>query len=145
MAATKKGKTGATGKTGKTGPVGPRWRDIDITKMDEKLDKLITAMFEGNGHKAVVERLALIEERLEVMLESSIARDRAIAALSETCGTTGSKMKEHLGKPHIYTLIGNLRFWGLLMLTFVVAHEIYELLHPLVVALIKAWTGVQLP
>jgi hypothetical protein len=142
MATTKKRKTGATKKTG---PAGPRWRDIDITKMDEKLDKLISAIYEGNGHKPLMERVAIVEEHMGTMLEASVKRDEAIATLSETCGTTGTKIKDHVAKPHLFIHLANFRFWGFMILIFVVAHEIYELANPLLVALIEAWTGIKLP
>lgn len=148
----KEGKTGKTGKTGKAGPVGPRWDEQDITKMDGKLDKLITAIYEGNGHKPLMERVAIVEEHLGLMLEASARRDDAIVVLTKTCAETTASTREanfaikgHATKPHIFALISNLRFWGYLLLVFMVSHKLFDILDPLLTALIKAWTGITLP
>jgi hypothetical protein len=141
----KEGVRGPVGKTGKTGAVGPRWRDIDISKMDEKLDKMISAIYEGNGHKPLMERVAIIEEHMGTMLETSVKRDQAIVTLTKMCADTASTVTGHIDKPHVFSMIGNLKFWGYLVVTFIIAHEIFDVLNPLVAALVKAWTGITLP
>jgi len=141
----KEGKKGTVGKTGKTGAVGPRWREQDITAMDVKLDKLISAIYEGNGHKPVMERLAIIEEHMVMMVDSSVERDKAISKLSESCGTASTTIKDHVGRIHVHKLFSDFKFWGYLLLVTVLAHEVFEYIHPLINLLIKAWTGVQLP
>ena len=115
---------GKQGEKGKTGAAGPRWRSEDIDKMDQKLDKLIGAIYEGNGQRSLMERTARIEENVEVMLEASAGRDACISTMSQCVSALTTSVDAHHKTFHLSSLLGNWKFYPVALACYLIAQNI---------------------
>ena len=82
---------GPKGSTGRRGATGPKWADVDIARLDEKLDAikedvshLTKAIFDGNGQPSVLSRMDRIEQVIEAAGVTSRANADAVAVISGT-------------------------------------------------------------
>jgi hypothetical protein len=112
------------GKRGVQGKVGPRWRDSDISKMDSKLDRLVEAIYEGNGQRSLMERTARIEENVETMLAASTHRDESISKMSGAMVELTSCVNEHHKTFHLSKLFSNWKFYPAAIAAYLVLHNL---------------------
>jgi hypothetical protein len=139
------GKQGKQGARGKTGVTGPRWRDVDISKMDTKLDKLLECIYEGNGSKSLMERTARIEENIETMLSSSAQRDASITSMASSMGELAASVKDHHKQIHLASWLHNKWFYVTVVAAFIISSSLVHSASPWIAIVWKMLTGTVLP
>lgn len=85
--------------------------------------------------------------RQRFVFQAAVNR-RMFREVINTKGTVDDLVKSveaHHKTIHLYGLLKDMRFWGYGLAAFVVLNVILDVGHPFVIALVKAWTGVQLP
>jgi hypothetical protein len=84
-------------------------------------------LYEGNGHPAVLERIARAEEHYEEILKLEEGNGKAITQLTEDIheltlgiGVLKQSVTDHHHEPHLYKLVWNWRFWMIIFAAIVV-------------------------
>jgi hypothetical protein len=113
--------------------------------MDEKLDKVVAAIYEGNGQASLMDRTARIEVNVATMLEASTGRDASISRMSTAITNLTTSVDEHHKTLHLVNLLKDKKFWGYALTAFVAVTIVVDVARPLILAVIKAWTGLDLP
>jgi hypothetical protein len=118
-------------------------------------------MASRNGDKATIQQVFelvrdLDQKRVEAAQDQDLKRvemerriiskiDTSVGGVAESLGKLTTCVEEHHKTLHLSKLMNDAKFWGYLVMAFVVVNVVIDVGHPWVVALIKAWTGVQVP
>ena len=117
-----------------------------LESISERLDGIHNAIY-GNGSPS--NGMLASQVRQEAMAEAArlASVDAATKAKALTATVDGLVLcvGEHHKQLHLASLLKSVKFWGYALLAFVVVNLIIDVANPLVLALIKAWTGIALP
>ena len=113
-----------TGPRGATGKAGPKWLESDIARIETKMDKLVGAIYEGNGQRSLMERTARVEENIEVLVARGQVNADHIGKIADAIEGLTISVKLHHAETHLSQLIKSPKFWTVFIGGFVVIHEL---------------------
>jgi len=119
---------------------------ILLESISDKLEQCHKAIY-GNGDpkSGMAASQVRVEERLAVAAEAAKNAAEAASSLAKSMDGLVVSVNDHHTQVHLANLLRSVKFWGYGLLAFVVVNVLIDVLHPFVVALIKAWTGVAIP
>jgi hypothetical protein len=136
----------AAGRQGKRGAIGPAWKASEIGLISDRVSEIHDAVF-GNGSpsQSIIASIVRVEAATEALTKIADKNASGIGALTANVQALTTSVDAHHKTTHLAALLGSLKFWGYALLVFVGVNLLIDVGHPLVVALIHAWTGVVIP
>jgi len=117
-----------------------------LESMNDRLQSIHDALY-GNGDPAHSMMASQVRQEAAVVQAAESAKLAACKAdsLADSMAKVVVSVDAHHAKMHMHDIIKSPKIWGYALLVFVAVNVIVDVANPWVLAVIKAWTGIQIP
>lgn len=117
-----------------------------LETIDSRIEQVHEAVY-GNGDpgKGMLASQVRQEAAMKIAAEQATAAAAKAEELSDKLVELAGSVDRHHKSLHLASLVKSPKFFGALLLIAFVGHEFIEIGGPWVNALIKAWTGIDIP
>jgi hypothetical protein len=117
-----------------------------LQSVSARLDQVHEALY-GNGDPTKSMMASQVRQEAGIVAAAASATRAAekADALAAKIDIVVTSVNQHHSTLHLSSLLKSAKFWGYGLLAFVGVNLLVDVGRPLAVALIKAWTGVQIP